>query len=65
MTHATQTWLVFSAIGFIFSLAIISLFETFTSIRFISNEGIVFGVMCSSMGFALKRLESNNQKQLQ
>ncbi|MBH0033895.1 hypothetical protein I6F43_04160 [Pseudoalteromonas sp. NZS71_1] len=65
MTHATQTWLVFSAIGFIFSLAIISLFETFPSIRFISNEGIIFGVMCSSMGFALKRLESNNQKQLQ
>jgi|GEM_PF-6190642 len=38
MTHATKTWLVFSAIGFI------------------------FGVMCSSMGFALKKLESNNQK---
>ena len=62
MTHATQTWLVFSAIGFIFSLAIISLFETFPSIRFISNEGIIFGVMCSSMRFALKKLESNNQK---
>jgi hypothetical protein len=52
----------FSAIGFIFSLAIISLFETFPNIRFISNEGIIFGVMCSSMGFALKKLESNNQK---
>ena len=62
MTHATQTWLVFSAIGFIFSLAIISLFETFPSIRFISDEGIIVGVMCYSMGFALKRLESNNQK---
>jgi hypothetical protein len=62
MTNTTKTWLVFSAIGFIFSLAIISLFETFPNIRFISNEGIIFGVMCSSMGFALKKLESNNQK---
>ncbi len=56
---------MYSGIGFIVSLVIISLFDAFPHFRFISNEGIIFGVMCSSMGFALKRLESNNQKHLQ
>ena len=26
----------------------------FTSFRFISNEGVIFGVMCAAMGAALK-----------
>jgi exosome complex RNA-binding protein Rrp42 (RNase PH superfamily) len=50
----TKLWLLYSGVGLALSLAIISLFDVFTGIRFISNEGIIFGVMFAAMGAALK-----------
>lgn len=31
-----------------------NILDIFTSFRFISNEGVIFGVMCAAMGAALK-----------
>jgi exosome complex RNA-binding protein Rrp42 (RNase PH superfamily) len=50
----TKLWLLYSGVGLALSLAIISLFDVLTDIRFISNEGIIFGVMFAAMGAALK-----------
>ncbi len=48
MTHATQTWLVSSAMGFIFSLAIISLFETSLALDlYLMRE--LFLVLCAPL----------------
>ncbi len=54
MSKVTKIWLVYSGIGLVLSLAIISLLDIFISFRFISNEGVIFGVMCAAMGAALK-----------
>jgi hypothetical protein len=62
MNSSTKIWLLYSAFGFISSLLITSLFDAYPNIRFISNEGIVFGVMFSVMGLALKKSSNNNIK---
>jgi hypothetical protein len=54
MSKTTKIWFVYSGIGLILSLALTSLFDAFPSFRFISNEGVIFGVMCAAMGAALK-----------
>jgi hypothetical protein len=37
-------------------------FDAYPNIRFISNEGIVFGVMSATMGLALKKLSTDKIK---
>ncbi|MDA9558271.1 hypothetical protein N9R79_12400 [Vibrio sp.] len=56
MNTSTKIWLTYSVFGLILSVAITILFETIPSIRFLSNEGVVFGIMFSVMGFSLKKL---------
>jgi hypothetical protein len=62
MNSSTKIWLLYSVFGLILSILITSVFDAYPNIRFISNEGIVFGVMSATMGFALKKLSTGKIK---
>jgi hypothetical protein len=63
MNSPTKIWLLYSVLGLILSILITSVFDAYPNIRFISNEGIVFGVMFATMGLALKKLSTEKVKQ--
>lgn len=63
MSASTKIWLLYSALGFVLSFILTSLFDAYPHLRFISNEGVIFGVMCAVMGSSLKKLAVNNNKQ--
>jgi hypothetical protein len=63
MNSSTKIWLLYSVFAFILSILITSVFDAYSNIRFISNEGIVFGVMFATMGLALKKMSTDNIKQ--
>jgi len=56
MNVSTKIWLTYSVFGLILSIAITALFDAVPSIKFLSDEGVVFGIMFSIMGAALKNL---------
>jgi hypothetical protein len=62
MNSSTKIWLLYSVLGLILSILITSVFDAYPNIRFISNEGIVFGVMFAKMGLALKKLSTDKIK---
>ena len=62
MNSSTKIWLLYSVLGLILSILITSVFDAYPNIRFISNEGIVFGVMFATMGLALKKLSTDKIK---
>jgi hypothetical protein len=62
MNSSTKIWLLYSVFGLILSILITSVFDAYPNIRFISNEGIVFGVMSATMGLALKKLSTGKIK---
>ncbi len=62
MNTSTKIWLFYSVLGLISSIAITGLFDAVPSIRFLSNEGVVFGIMCAIMGAALKKLSGSLDK---
>jgi hypothetical protein len=63
MNSSTKIWLFYSVFGCILSILLTSVFDAYPNIRFISNEGIVFGVMFSMMGLALKKASTDRIKQ--
>jgi hypothetical protein len=58
MNTSTKVWLIYSIFGLILSIAVTALFDAVPGIRFLSNEGAVFGIMFSTMGAALKKLSA-------
>ena len=63
MNTSNKIWLIYSLFGLILSLAITALFDAVPSIRFVSNEGVVFGIMFAIMGVALKKLSRNKKEE--
>ena len=55
MSPHTKLWLTYSAIGLILSVGATILVNSYPEVRFISNEALVFGIMCASMGLAVKK----------
>ncbi len=55
MQLSTKIWLLHSALGLASSLLLVFLFESFPSVRILSNEAVVFGVMSGAMGMAINR----------
>lgn len=62
MNSPTKIWLLYSVLGFVLSLAATSLFDVYPNFRFISNEGIVFGIMFAVMGAAVKKSSSYSKE---
>ena len=62
MNSSTKTWLLYSLLGLIFSMVLVSLFDAFPSIRLFSNEAVVFGVMFSCMGLAVEKISGSTRQ---
>jgi len=62
MNTSNKIWLIYSLFGLILSVIVTALFDAFPSIKFLSNEAVIFGIMFSAMGAALKRLSRDLYK---
>ena len=61
MNSSTKIWLLYSLLGLIISITLVSLLEAIPSIRIFSNEAAVFGVMSAFMHLAIKRVASSSE----
>jgi hypothetical protein len=63
LKNSTKIWLMYAALGMVISIGIIVLMDRYLGLDFISKEAVVFAVMCSVMGAAVKKAspdESSN-----
>ena len=54
MNDRKISYLIYCSSGLILSILIVLLFEAYPSIRFLSDGGVVFGVMCAIVWHAVK-----------
>ena len=54
MSDRKISYLLYCSSGLILSILVVLLFEAYPNIRFLSDGGVVFGVMCAILWHAVK-----------
>jgi uncharacterized membrane protein YagU involved in acid resistance len=57
MNDRKISYLIYCSSGLILSILIVLLFEAYPSTRFLSDGGVVFGVMCAILWHAVKNTD--------